>query len=210
MEVASEEELLNLQFSSLEIEMRSYAREHHVPIIQDAGLAFLELMIRTFKPKRILEIGTAIGYSAIRMQQVCASNIITIERDEKMAQEAVQNIMKAGMEEKIKIIFKDALLAYEDLQKETFDMIFIDAAKAQYQKFFSLYTPLLNPNGVVICDNMSFHGLVSQTDAYAMQSRSVRGLIRKLSAFSKSLLENEDFITTILPIGDGMAVAIKR
>lgn len=210
MNAMSDEAYLNLKFSSFEEEMRLYAKEHHVPIIQDEGLAFLELLIRLYQPKRILEIGTAIGYSAIRMQQVSNAKIVSIERNEAMYLEACKNIEKVGLEDSIQVLFKDALEAAEDLKNETFDMIFIDAAKAQYQKFFELYTPLLSNHGIVVCDNMSFHGLVPDEKGYEQQSRSVRGLIRKLKNFTNLLLENEDYATTILSIGDGIAVAVKK
>ena len=200
----------NIQFSPFELELKEYAKENKVPIIFDDGLSFLEAIIRTKRPQNILEIGTAIGYSAIRMSKACNSDVYTIERDPKMFEKATENINKAGLNEKIHIIFKDALEAFDDIKNIKFDLIFIDAAKAQYHKFFDLYTPLLNEHGIVVCDNMLFHGLVEDKDNMENYSRSVRGLIRKLNEFHESLLDNNDFDTAIYDIGDGMSISVKK
>lgn len=208
--IASNNELLNLSFGELDLELKNYAKEYNVPIIFDEGLAFLETVIRLYKPKRILEIGTAIGYSAIRMHRVCDSFVTTIERNPKMYEEALKNVSKAGLKDSIEIIFKDALEAFDEVSMHKYDMIFIDAAKAQYTKFFDLYTPLLNEGGIVVCDNMMFHGLVNNEESYEKQSRSVRGLIRKLANFHSNLLNNKDYDTSIFNIGDGMSVSVKK
>lgn len=200
----------NLKFSPLEKELKEYAKENKVPIILDEGLSFLESIIKIKKPINILEIGTAIGYSAIRMASVCNSNVYTIERDINMYNKAIENIKLANLEDKIHIVFKDALEAFDDLSNIKFDLIFIDAAKAQYTKFFDIYTKLLNEDGVVVCDNMYFHGLVEDMDNLENYSRSVRGLIRKLNDFHNYLLNNDEYQTSIYDIGDGMSVSIKK
>ena len=200
----------NLTFDSLELELREYAKENGVPIIIDEGLSFLESVIRIKKPINILEIGSAIGYSAIRMARAANSNVYSIERDEKMYNLAIGNINKANLNDKIHIIFKDALEAFDDVKDIKFDLIFIDAAKAQYHKFFDLYTPLLNDEGVVVCDNMYFHGLVEDISNIDNYSRSVRGLIRKLNEFHEYLLNNNDYHTSIYNIGDGMSISVKK
>ena len=203
----------SLEFSSLEEELREYAKLNNVPIIQDEGLSMLEMVIRLHKPKNILEIGTAIGYSAIRMAKVCGSNVYTIERNETMENEAIKNVEKANLSNQIHLIYKDALEAYDLVSNVEFDMIFIDAAKAQYMKFFNLYTPLLKKGGVVVCDNMAFHGLVeliNDEKAYMDQSRSVRGLIRKMAVFHDELLKNEDYYTSLYEVGDGIAISVKK
>ena len=200
----------NLKFTELELQLKQYASENHVPIIIDSGLSFLETIIRTKRPKTILEIGTAIGYSAIIMSKICNSKVYTIERDETMYNAAKENVKNANLDNNINIIFKDALEAFDDVKDIKFDLIFIDAAKAQYHKFFDMYTPLLNDNGVVVCDNMLFHGLVMDTDNYDNLSRSVRGLVRKLNAFHDELLNNDKYDTVIYDIGDGMSVSVKK
>ena len=202
-----------LMFSSLDMELRDYAIKNNVPIIQDDGLAMLESVIRIKRPKKILEIGSAIGYSAIRMTSVLGSIVYTIERNEEMYNQAIENVKKANLSDKIHIIFKDALEAYNLVKDNTFDLIFIDAAKAQYMKFFNLYTPLLSSHGVVVCDNMEFHGLVEVLDneeEYKSCSRSVRGIIRKMAQFHDELLAKEDFDTTIFEVGDGIAISVKK
>ncbi|MBO5542632.1 MAG: O-methyltransferase [Acholeplasmatales bacterium] len=181
--------------------MRSFARENGVPIIKDEGLVFLKNIIGLKRPMNILEIGTAIGYSALMMNSVCNSNIYTIERDEKMYNEATKNINELGVKN-INIIYKDAL--------EAVDLIFIDAAKAQYKKFFDIYTPLLNKNGVVVCDNMLFHGVVVHEENYDNLTKGLRGLVRKLHAFTKELMENDKYDTTLYDIGDGISVSILK
>ena len=102
----------------------------------------------------------------------------------------------------------DALEAFNEVKNDKFDLIFIDAAKAQYQKFFLTYESLLNPNGIIICDNMNFHMLKEQDQASL--SRSVRGLVRKLANFEAWLLDNNNYETTIYDIGDGMSISIRK
>lgn len=199
-----------LSFNELDLELKEYARLKHVPIILDEGLSFLELLIHVSHPKKILEIGTAIGYSAMRMSRVCGSEVYTIERNIDMYNEAIKNVKKASMEDKVHIIFKDALEAFDEVKDQKFDLIFIDAAKAQYQKFFDIYTPLLSSDGFVVCDNMDFHGLVNDKENYENQSRAVRGIIRKLSKFHDDLLQNPKFDTVVYDIGDGMAVSVQK
>ena len=208
META-ENNSLNLTWNPLDIELKNFAKENHVPIIVDEGLALLEQIIRIIKPKHILEIGTAIGYSAIRMARICESEITTIERNPEMVKLAKENIAKAGLSSQIHIIEQDALDAFEVVKQMSFDLIFIDAAKAQYTKFFEIYSPLLTSRGVIISDNMSFHGLVSAED-YENQSRSVRGLIRKLNSYRQFLLEHPHYHTSIFELGDGLAISVKR
>ncbi|MCM1130754.1 MAG: O-methyltransferase [Roseburia sp.] len=200
---------LNLVWTDLDIELKNYAQEHHVPIIVDEGLALLEQIIRIARPKHILEIGTAIGYSATRMARVCGSQITTIERNHEMVEIAKDTIQRSGFEQQICLIECDALEAFELVRDMSFDLIFIDAAKAQYQKFFELYTPLLTSYGIVVSDNMSFHGLVN-TDDYEAQSRSVRGLIRKLAKYQEYLLRNSNYDTSIFELGDGVAISVKK
>ena len=202
-----------LTFSDFDLELREYAIKNNVPIIQDDGLAMLETVIRIKRPKKILEIGCAIGYSAMRMSRVIGSEVYTIERNIDMYNEAIKNVSLAGLEDKIHIYYKDALEAFDLVKDNTFDLIFIDAAKAQYMKFFNLYTPLLSSHGVVVCDNMEFHGLVEVLDneeEYKSYSRAVRGIIRKMARFHDELLAKEDFDTTLFEVGDGIAISIKK
>lgn len=198
---------LNLKFTDYELELRDYAIENNVPIIGDEGLSFLEMIIALYKPKNILEIGTAIGYSAERMARVNNSNVVTIERDEVMYKKALETIDTLKLNNQVEIVFKDALEAFDDVSDKEFDMIFIDAAKGQYKKFFEGYTKYLNKGGIVVCDNMLFHG---QLENEEIKSRNLRALVRKIKDYHEYLLSNDDYYTKILDIGDGMSISIKK
>lgn len=198
----------NLSFDDFDLKLKSYAKENHVPIILDEGLSFLINIIKTKNAKNILEVGAAIGYSSINMAKRSNATVTTIERDDAMYSEAVKNIKDANLEDKIRLLHMDALEAFNEVKNDKFDLIFIDAAKAQYQKFFLTYESLLNPNGIIICDNMNFHMLKEQDQASL--SRSVRGLVRKLANFEEWLLKNDNYETTIYDIGDGMSISIRK
>ncbi len=199
-------QLLNLKFNDYIISMRDYAKENNVPIIQDEGLAFLKAIVKLYKPKKILEIGCAIGYSSSMMSLYSGASVVTVERDPKMYEEASKNIKALGLDDKIKIIFKDALLIEDELKGEEFDMIFIDAAKGQYTKFFEKFSPYLKDKGIIVTDNMLFHGLLDTE----IKNRNLRQLVTKLKKYHTFLLENEDYDTSIYDLGDGMALSIKK
>ena len=188
--------------------LKEYAKENQVPIIKDAGLSFLLEQIKKYSIKEVLEIGTAIAYSAINMALV-GPNITTIERDQKMYNEAIKNISDFNLGNKIEVIYQDALEAFPLIKNKTFDLLFIDAAKAQYQKFFNLYTPLLKKGGIVICDNLLFHDLVNKEDLSDL-SRSLRSLIKKIRLFKENLANNINFDTIFYDIGDGLSLSIKK
>ena len=200
--------LLNLKFSPYIEEMRQYAKNNNVPIIQDEGLAFLKAIVKLYKPKKILEIGTAIGYSSSLMSIYSDAEIYTIERDENMYNEAIKNISALGLCDKIHVIFKDALLITDELDNLTFDMIFIDAAKGQYTNFFNKFEPYLNEKGIVVSDNMLFHGFLENPET--IKSRNLRALMRKLKGYHEFLLNNTNYDTSIYSLGDGMALSIRK
>jgi len=198
----------NLKFDDFDLSLKEYAKVNHVPIILDEGLSFLINIIKSSKAKNILEVGAAIGYSSINMVKRSNAKVITIERDDNMYNEAIKNIKLANLEDKIKILHMDALEAFDEVKDNKFDLVFIDAAKAQYQKFFETYEKLLNPNGIIICDNMNFH-MLKEKDQTEL-SRSVRGLVRKLASFEAWLLSNDNYDTTIYDIGDGLSISIRK
>ena len=198
----------NLYFDEDISKLRLYAKENNVPIIKDEGLSFLLNTIKLKNCKNVLEIGTAIGYSAIMMAK-CGTNVVTFERDENMYNLAINNIKDFGLDNKINVIYHDALDGASLLNGKKFDLLFIDAAKAQYQKFFDIFTPFLSDNGVVVCDNMYFHGYLDKPQEEL--SRNIRGMMRKLNAFHEYLLNNKDYDTSIYDnIGDGISISIKR
>lgn len=187
------------------IELKKYAKENHVPIILDEGLDFLLETIKKYNVKDVLEIGTAIGYSAINMALIGAT-VTSIERDPKMYEQAIINVKDFNLADKIEIIFNDALTP--NLVNKEYDLLFIDAAKGQYEKFFNLYTPYLKKGGIVVCDNMNFHELTKVEDLSTL-SRGVRGLVKKLNNFKTFLINNYKYKTTFYEIGDGITLSIK-
>ncbi len=185
-------------------DIKTYAEENNVPIMTNEGITFLTDYIRKNSIKRILEIGTAIGYSAIIMALTDEKlEITTIERDEKRYLEAIKNVKEFKLENRINLIYKDALEV--DLDGE-YDLIFIDAAKAQNIKFFEKFSKNLSSNGTIITDNMHFHGLVDK-DPSEITSRNLRALVKKIKAYHDYLQENPKFKTTFYNIGDGIAVS---
>ena len=184
-------------------EMKEYAEDNNVPIITDEGINYIRNYIKENNIKRILEVGAAIGYSSILMALTDEEiTITTIERDEKRYLEAVKNIKKFHLEERITLLYKDA---FDVELSEEFDLVFIDAAKAQNTRFFEKFSKNLAKQGTIITDNMNFHGLVE--DESKIESRNLRALIRKVKAYHKFLENNEDYKTTFLNIGDGLAVS---
>lgn len=184
-------------------EMKEYAEDNNVPIITDEGIDYIRNYIKENNIKRILEVGAAIGYSSILMALTDDEiTITTIERDEKRYLEAVKNIKKFHLEERITLLYKDAFDVELD---EEFDLVFIDAAKAQNTRFFEKFSKNLAKQGTIITDNMNFHGLVE--DESKIESRNLRALIRKVKAYHDFLENNEDYKTIFLNIGDGLAVS---
>ena len=184
-------------------DIKKYAYKKNVPIIQDGGINFIIEYIKKNKVKRILEIGTAIGYSSIRFASVDENIFITtIERDDLMYKEATKNIEKLNFKNRINVIHGDAL---EIEIKGKYDLIFIDAAKSQYIKFFEKYKYNLNENGSIITDNLSFHGLVD--DDSKTNNRNTKQLVKKIRNYIEFLNNNNEFDTEFYKIGDGISVS---
>lgn len=183
--------------------MEDYAKQYNIPIMLPDGIEFLLEYIKKNNIKNILEIGTAIGYSAIRMCLIRDDiKVTTIERDENRYKEAVKNIKNFKLEDRINLIYKDAFDVYLD---DKYDLIFIDAAKSQYIKFFEKFKLNLNKNGVIVSDNLNFHGL-THTDK-EIKSRNVRGIVRKLNNYIDFLNNNNEFTTEFYDIGDGISIS---
>ncbi|MDD3048823.1 MAG: O-methyltransferase [Bacilli bacterium] len=186
--------------------MEKYAEENNVPIIEKDSLKFIINYIRTNNIKKILEIGTAIGYSSISMALAGESiTVTTVERDETKYLEALKNIKKVGLDKRINLILGDALNINLD---EKYDLIFIDAAKGQYIKFFEKYCQNLNDDGTIITDNIYFHGLVEKTEP--IESKNLEQLVEKIRNYIIFLKENKVYKTLFYKIGDGLSVSKKR
>ena len=193
--------MVHIRIESLE----EYAKINNIPIMQKDGIEFLTNYIKENNIKNILEIGSAIGYSAIKMASVSSDiKVTTIERDKERYDLAVKNINDFNLSNQITIINADAL--FIDLS-DTFDLIFIDAAKAQYIKFFEKFDKNLKVNGVIVSDNLSFHGLV--LDDSKTHNRNTKQLVKKIRKYIEYLKENKSYRTTFYALGDGIAVSIK-
>ena len=190
-------------------EMESFAEEHKVPIMELVGIETLLQLLRMKDASKILEVGTAIGYSALRMAEALPNaEIVTIERDEERIAIAEQYINRSGDAERIILIKGDALEVCDQVAEQgPFDVIFIDAAKGQYQRFFELYAKYLQTDGMIITDNVLFKGLVAETE---IESKRIRNLVRKINNFNHWLMEHPEYHTVILPVGDGIAISKRR
>lgn len=188
-------------------EMKQYAEVNNVPIMMDEGIDFLTTFILKNHVKNVLEIGTAIGYSAIMMALVDPNlKITTIERDEIRYLEALKNVKAFDLENRITLIYNDAFNVKLD---EKFDLIFIDAAKAQNIKFFEMFERNLESDGVIITDNLKFHGLVDKKEE-EIKSKNLRALVRKIKDYVDYLKTNEKYNTEFFEVGDGISVSTRK
>lgn len=189
-------------------ELENFAMENRVPIVQKETAKFLELMITMNRPKKILELGTAIGYSAILMSLICGgtSEITTIERDEKMIELANSNIEKYGLQNKITVIQGDCLEILEKLNGE-YDMIFMDAGKGHYNHFLPHCLRLLNKEGVLIADNVLFRGMVASEE---LATRRKITIIKRMKSYLELVSNDDELITSVIPMGDGISVTVRK
>ncbi|MDN7240402.1 O-methyltransferase [Planococcus sp. N028] len=189
--------------------IKTYAEQHHVPIMEDQGIEFLLQLLRDQKPATLLEIGSAIGFSAIKAAEALPDcQIDTIERDDERYDKAVEFIGKAGLQQQIRIFHADALEFNVDELNHSYDAIFIDAAKGQYDRFFEKYGPLLAVGGILYCDNMKMHGMAEQ-DLTEVPRRK-RTMIRNIKQFKEKMMGHPDFDTELLEAGDGIMVCKKK
>lgn len=185
---------------SLIKEMEAFALEHNVPIVTKEVAKYLEFTVRTYEIKNILEIGTAIGYSGIIMARECAKfggKLTTIEIDEIRHKEAQDNFKKSNLNN-INLHFGDALEVIPTLD-ETYDFVFMDAAKGQYNAFFDLVLPKMNKGGIIFIDNIMFRGYL-----YKEYPKRFKTIVKKLDGFIDRLYEEHDFV--LLPFGDGIGI----
>lgn len=189
-------------------DIEEYAMENHVPIIQPEVAQFLRVMLRTTKPKNILEIGTAIGYSSIVMAESTSddTNITSIERREDMIEIANKKISKAGFENKINILKGEAGEVLSNLDKK-YDFIFLDAAKGHYKEFFDECIRMLDKDGIIVCDNVLFRGMVASDDLVIRRKITI---VKRLREFLKYINNIEGYISSIIPIGDGIALTYRE
>ncbi len=189
------------------LEMEQYAKEKNVPIIEKESIAYIMKYIKANNVKNILEIGSAIGYSAILMASASKEvKVTTIERDEVRYMESLKNVKKCGFEKEVNVVFQDAFDV--NLTGVSYDLIFIDAAKGQYKKFFEKFQYFLAPGGVIITDNLKFHGYVGKKET--IDSKNLRGIVDKIESYIEFLKTNPDFDTEFVDVGDGISVSRRK
>ena len=187
-------------------ELEDYAKENNVPIMQKDGIEYLCEFIKENNIINILEIGAAIGYSSIMMASVNNNiKVTTIERDKDRYELAVSNINKYHLDNQINIIYGDAC----DVEiNGTFDLIFIDAAKGKNTFFFEKFKNNLNSGGVIITDNLSFHGLVE--DPTLIKTKNQKGIVNKIKSYIEFLDNNKEFVTNYIEVGDKISISKRK
>ena len=189
--------------------LEEYARENKVPIAEPETARLLSVLTKLIKPKRILEVGCAIGYSSAIMSQGLAPNveIITIEYDSKTAEIARNNIKKAGLSDKITVVEGDAkdYLSYID-EDESFDIVFLDGPKAHYLFMLDDAVRLLKKGGLLISDNILFKGMTADDDHFARRKVTI---INRLREYIDALMAHPQLETSILSQGDGVTLSVK-
>ena len=183
-----------------------YAKENNVPIMLKDGIEYLCDYIRENNIKSILEIGSAIGYSSIKMALVDSDiKVTTIEKDKHRYDIAVENINNFNLNDRITILNEDAL---DSNINGLYDLIFIDASKGNNINFFNKYKHNLKENGVIVTDNLSFHGLVENPDL--IKSKNQKGIVNKINLYLDFLEENTEFDTIYVPVGDKISISKKK
>ncbi|WP_409178158.1 O-methyltransferase [Brevibacillus fortis] len=182
------------------------AAEENIPIVQLASAQVMRMLLLLHRPKAILEVGTAIGYSTIWLAEAAPeARIVTMDIDEDRLVRARENIKEAGCADRVEILSRDATLGLPESYQ--FDCLFIDAAKGQYRVFLDLYLPLLREGGLVISDNVLFRGLVATPEEAGKRQRP---MVDKLLSYNSHLMERPDLETTFIPVGDGLAISLKK
>jgi predicted O-methyltransferase YrrM len=194
------------QRSPLLSRLEQEAAAEGIPIVQLPTAQVMRTLLLLHRPASILEVGTAIGYSTIWLAEAAPqARIVTMELDDNRIARARANFAEAGVADRIELIAGDATKGLPPSYR--FDCLFIDAAKGQYRTFLDLYLPLLRENGLVICDNVLFRGLVATPEEAGKRQRP---LVDKLNRFNAYLMEHPELETSIIPVGDGIAVSLKR
>lgn len=189
------------------LRLEEEARQERIPIIHLESIQLLHQLVRIKQAKTILEVGTAIGYSTIWLARASEqAQVVSLEIDERMVARAQANIQEAGLANRVTVLHRDATLGlpkpYDEMQ---FDFIFFDAAKKNYDQFLSLYVPQLMTEGLLVVDNVLFHGLVFRHP----EERRQAWIAQQLDGFNHKIFYHPELLTTIHPIGDGLSISIK-
>lgn len=190
-------------------ELERNALADHIPIIRKDMQSFLKVLLALRQPHRILEVGTAVGFSAILMAQNTEPDcrITTIENYEKRIAPARENFSKAGMEERITLLYGDALTILPTL-RESYDFVFMDAAKGQYIHFLPEILRLLSHGGVLVSDNVLQDGNIVESH-FAVEQRD-RTIYKRMREYLYTLKHTDGLLTSIVAVGDGAAVTVKK
>ncbi|MBQ3118944.1 MAG: O-methyltransferase [Clostridia bacterium] len=185
-------------------ELREYAQNNHIYIVKPQVEKLLAVLMSIVRPQKILEVGTAIGYSSMLMLKYAGekSCVTTIERDENVLSQARENIKSRGLEDRIHTIFGDATEVLESLS-DKYDFVFIDAAKGQYRDHFEKSLKLVKSGGIILTDDVLYFGMTASDE---LATKKHITITRRLREYLSFLCSDERFETTILPIGDGVAI----
>lgn len=185
-------------------EVEEYAKVHEVPIAQPETIKLIENLIHISPSKKVLEIGSAIGYSSIIMANAGA-DVTTIERDENMFEALFSNIEKAGHKDNIHVYQGDALEILDGIDGQ-YDFIFVDAAKGQYLEFLPHCMRMLKVGGIMFSDNILYKGMVATDELYKRRKVTI---IRRLRSYLDTICNMDELNTVIVPIGDGAAISYR-
>lgn len=184
-----------------------YADENRVPIVSQDVARFLEFLLKTIKPKNILEIGSAIGYSSLLMQKASGANIFTIEKDEDTFKILENNLKEYDEDNKIKAVNDDAICVLKKMDKEKkFDFCFIDANKSQYEEYLNLVYDLTSENAIIVIDNILFRGYVAKDE----DNKRYRTIIKNLKKFVEDVKSDKRFTVSLLTVHDGLLLLRKE
>ena len=186
------------------LDLKNYGNDNNIPIMKLETKEFLKQLVIIQKPKNILEIGTAIGYSSLLFSKYSNASITTIEKSKKMYEIAKSNFKKYKKD--INIINMDAKKALNNIN-QGFDFVFIDANKSQYEYYFNKALSLLNKNGIIVCDNILFRGQI--TNDNIINKRDIT-IVKNLRKFLSHITNLDDYVTSIIPIGDGISISTRR
>ena len=188
-------------------ELVDYAETNRVPIVSQDVARFIELLLKIIKPKNILEIGSAIGYSSLIMYKASDANILTIEKDEETFKLLKENLKKYDTDNKIKAINDDAINALKSMDKEEkFDFCFIDANKSQYEEYLNLVYDLTRDNALILIDNILFRGYVAKDE----DNKRYRTIIKNLKKFIEDVKSDKRFTASLLTVHDGLLLLRKE
>ena len=187
-------------------ELRCYAEEHHVPVVDPEVAQLLRLLTNLLQPEQVLEIGTAIGCSAIYMARAMQQGTITtIELQQERYELALENFKRAGVAEKIHAVLGDARVLVPKLEQQ-YDFIFMDAAKGQYQEFLAVADRILKPGGLLVADNVLLNGWVVDLNYPRHRQKT---MVYRMKAFLEQFKENRQYQCSVIPLGDGVALIRK-